>query len=273
MAIGSIILAGLKAGARIVGGHAVASAALTFAGAIGKKVVGFCKNIFNNRINNAVENKLKKENIQQTAKEVADMGAFDKQTASQEQILNFDKSLDNIREEYYQKLYKIETSTINDSRAILNEITKIIENEFKPKGIEINIDSIKYKFENSINLFKNSFSIGVIRHIALSDNEMERILKIRDYNKRQKDINNYINKFVKEATEEYCSNLDNITNESLKIIGDTVNDYLNNTESGIKTITEEIENNEKLNIKEIETKRKEYENKAKLLEEFLNILD
>ena len=277
MAISTVVKTGVKAGVKASvnflkkpevrkGLKKIAAPILQHAG---KVIIEKSKNF----IDNIFKNKITKEDNKKISKKIAENGAFDKQEASQEQILNFDKFLDNIREENYQKLDNIEKYTIDFIRMRLEEITKIIENDFKPYGIEINIDSIKYKFENLINLFKNSFSNGVIRHIALSDSKMEKILKIKDNNKRQNDINEYIDKLVENATKNYCSNLDNITKESLKIIGDTVNDYLNNTENSIKNITEEIENNAKLNIKEIETKRKEYENKAKLLEEFISILD
>ena len=277
MAISTVVKTGVKAGVKASvnflkkpevrkGLKKIAAPILQHAG---KVIIEKSKNF----IDNIFKNKITKEDNKKISKKIAENGAFDKQEASQEQILNFDKFLDNIREENYQKLDNIEKYTIDFIRMRLEEITKIIENDFKPYGIEINIDSIKYKFENLINLFKNSFSNGVIRHIALSDSKMEKILKIKDNNKRQNDINEYIDKLVENATKNYCSNLDNITKESLKIIGDTVNDYLNNTENSIKNITEEIENNAKLNIREIETKRKEYENKAKLLEEFISILD
>ena len=277
MAISTVVKTGVKAGVKASvnflkkpevrkGLKKIAAPILQHAG---KVIIEKSKNF----IDNIFKNKITKEDNKKISKKIAENGAFDKQEASQEQILNFDKFLDNIREENYQKLDNIEKYTIDFIRMRLEEITKTIENDFKPYGIEINIDSIKYKFENLINLFKNSFSNGVIRHIALSDSKMEKILKIKDNNKRQNDINEYIDKLVENATKNYCSNLDNITKESLKIIGDTVNDYLNNTENSIKNITEEIENNAKLNIKEIETKRKEYENKAKLLEEFISILD
>ena len=107
----------------------------------------------------------------------------------------------------------------------------------------------------------------------MSDYKMSKILKIKNDKDRFNKINKYINNIVKEAIEEYCSNLDNITNESLKIVSDAVNDNLNNTENSINNIREEIENNMKLEVKEIEAKRKEYENKSKLLEEFIDILD
>lgn len=204
---------------------------------------------------------------------MAEKGSFDETNATMEEIIDFDRILEEIRDSYYKKLNNIEKSTIEGSRNILEQNIEIIEKEFKPNGIEINIDAIKYKFENLIKLFKNSFSNGVISHIAMSDYKMSKILKIKNDKERFNKINKYINELVSDAIKEYCSNLDNITNESLKIVSDAVNDNLNNTENSINNIREEIENNMKLEVKEIEAKRKEYENKSKLLEEFIDILD
>lgn len=227
------------------------------------------KNIFEN----IRENKITKEYNEQMAKKMSEKGSFDEANTTTEKIIDFDSMLDEVRDDYYKKLNNIEKSTIDGSKKILEQNIEIIENEFKPNGIEINIDSIKYKFDNLIKLFKNSFSNGVISHIAMSDYQMSNILKIENDKQRYRKINDYFNKLVKDAIEEYCENLDNITNESLKIISDAVNDNLNNTENSINNIKEEIENNIKLDIKDIEAKRKEYEEKSNLLEEFINILD
>lgn len=233
------------------------------------KIIAVGKNI----IDNIMGNKITKEYNEQMAQKMAEKGSFDETNATTEEIIDFDRILEEVRDSYYKKLNNIEKSTIEGSRNILEKNIEIIENEFKPNGIEINIDAIKYKFENLIKLFKNSFSNGVISHIAMSDYKMSKILKIKNDKDRFNKINKYINELVSDAIKEYCSNLDNITNESLKIVSDAVNDNLNNTENSINNIREEIENNMKLEVKEIEAKRKEYENKSKLLEEFIDILD
>lgn len=235
-----------------------------------KKGIIWCKN---NLFGKIKENKITKEYNEQVAQKMAERGSFDETNATTEEIIDFDRILEEIRDSYYKKLNNIEKSTIEGSRNILEQNIEIIEKEFKPNGIEINIDAIKYKFENLIKLFKNSFSNGVISHIAMSDYKMSKILKIKNDKDRFNKINKYINELVSDAIKEYCSNLDNITNESLKIVSDAVNDNLNNTENSINNIREEIENNMKLEVKEIEAKRKEYENKSKLLEEFIDILD
>lgn len=235
-----------------------------------KKGIEWCKN---NLFGKIKENKITEEYNEQMAQKMAEKGSFDETNATTEEIIDFDRILEEIRDSYYKKLNNIEKSTIDGSRKILEQNIEIIENEFKPNGIEINIDAIKYKFENLIKLFKNSFSNGVISHIAMSDYKMSKILKIKNDKERFNKINKYINELVSDAIKEYCSNLDNITNESLKIVSDAVNDNLNNTENSINNIREEIENNMKLEVKEIEAKRKEYENKSKLLEEFIDILD
>ena len=233
------------------------------------KIIAVGKNI----IRNIMGDKITKEYNEQVAEKMAEKGSFDETNATTEEIIDFDRMLEEVRDSYYKKLNNIEKATIDGSRKILEQNIEIIESEFKPNGIEINIDAIKYKFENLIKLFKNSFSNGVISHIAMSDYKMSKILKIRNDKERFNKINKYINELVSDAIEEYCSNLDNITNESLKIVSDSVNDNLNNTENSINNIKEEIENNIKLDIKDIETKRKEYKDKSKLLEEFINILD
>lgn len=233
------------------------------------KIIAVGKNI----IDKIRGNPITKEYNEQMAEKMAERGSFDETNATMEEIIDFDRILEEVRDSYYKKLNNIEKSTIEGSRNILEQNIEIIENEFKPNGIEINIDAIKYKFENLIKLFKNSFSNGVISHIAMSDYKMSKILKIKNDKDRFNKINKYINELVSDAIKEYCSNLDNITNESLKIVSDAVNDNLNNTENSINNIREEIENNMKLEVKEIEAKRKEYENKSKLLEEFIDILD
>ena len=235
-----------------------------------KKGIIWCKNKLFGDIR---ENKITEEYNEQMAQKMAERGSFDETNATTEEIIDFDRILEEVRDSYYKKLNNIEKSTIEGSRNILEQNIEIIENEFKPNGVEINIDAIKYKFENLIKLFKNSFSNGVISHIAMSDYKMSKILKIKNDKDRFNKINKYINELVSDAIKEYCSNLDNITNESLKIVSDAVNDNLNNTENSINNIREEIENNMKLEVKEIEAKRKEYENKSKLLEEFIDILD
>lgn len=235
-----------------------------------KKGIIWCKN---NLFGKIKENKITEGDNEQMAQKMAERGSFDETNATMEEIIDFDRILEEVRDNYYKKLNNIEKATIEGSRNILEQNIEIIESEFKPNGIEINIDAIKYKFENLIKLFKNSFSNGVISHIAMSDYKMSKILKIKNDKDRFNKINKYINELVSDAIKEYCSNLDNITNESLKIVSDAVNDNLNNTENSINNIREEIENNMKLEVKEIEAKRKEYENKSKLLEEFIDILD
>ncbi len=232
-----------------------------------------------------------------SAREISKAGAYDPETATIEETKAITKILNEIKEEYKTKLKQYEEKSIELSKEIKNKIVDMIETELNQKsnydhsinpfiqsealekeinkkfeGLGINVGEIETKFSDTITNFKRTFSSEILDHIAIGDTKCAEILKLENKKERRDKIKNYFDELVDNALNNFCFNIDEISKTSLDSIKENVNKIMKNNEESIKNIKKEIEENMKLSESEIEAKRKEYDRKEEIINNFLETI-
>lgn len=232
-----------------------------------------------------------------SAKKVSKAGAYDPETATIEETKAITKILNEIKEEYKTKLKQYEEKSIELSKEIKNKIVDMIETELNQKSnydpsinpflqseelekefnkkfesLNINVADIETKFSDTITNFKITFSSEILDHIAIGDTKCAEILKLENKKERRDKIKNYFDELVDNALNNFCFNIDEISKNSLNSIKRNINRVMKNNQESVENIKKEIEENIKLSESEIEAKRKEYERKEKIINNFLETI-
>lgn len=232
-----------------------------------------------------------------SAKKVSKAGAYDPETATIEETKAITKILNDIKEEYKTKLKQYEEKSIELSKEIKNKIVDMIETELNQKsnydpsinpflqseelekeinkkfeGLGINVGEIETKFSDTITNFKRTFSSEILDHIAIGDTKCAEILKLENKKERKDKIKNYLDELVDNALNNFCDSIDEISTNSLNAIKRNINRIKKNNEESIENIKKEIEENMKLSESEIEAKRKEYDRKEEIINNFLETI-
>ena len=232
-----------------------------------------------------------------SAKKVSKAGAYDPETATIEETKAITKILNEIKEEYKTKLKQYEEKSIELSKEIKNKIVDMIETELNQKSnydpsinpflqseelekefnkkfesLNINVADIETKFSDTITNFKRTFSSEILDHIAISDRRCSDILKLKNKREKEKEIKSYLDELVDNALNNFCFNIDEISKNSLNSIKRNINRVMKNNQESVENIKKEIEENIKLSESEIEAKRKEYERKEKIINNFLETI-
>lgn len=234
-----------------------------------------------------------------SAKKVSKAGAYDSETATIEETKAITKILNDIKEEYKTKLKQYEEKSIELSKEIKNKIVDMIETELNQKsnydpsinpflqsealekeinkkfeGLGINVGEIETKFSDTITNFKRTFSSEILDHIAIGDTKCAEILKLENKKERKDKIKNYLDELVDNALNNFCDSIDEISTNSLNAIKRNINRIKKNNEESIENIKKEIEENMKLSESEseIEAKRKEYDRKEEIINNFLETI-
>ena len=232
-----------------------------------------------------------------SAKKVSKAGAYDPKTATIEETKAITKILNEIKEEYKTKLKQYEEKSIELSKEIKNKIVDMIETELNQKsnydpsinpfiqsealekeinkkfeGLGINVGEIETKFSDTITNFKRTFSSEILDHIAIGDTKCAEILKLENKKERKDKIKNYLDELVDNALNNFCDSIDEISTNSLNAIKRNINRIKKNNEESIENIKKEIEENMKLSESEIEAKRKEYDRKEEIINNFLETI-
>ena len=232
-----------------------------------------------------------------SAREISKAGAYDPETATIEETKAITKILNDIKEEYKTKLKQYEEKSIELSKDIKNKIVDMIETELNQKsnydpsinpfiqsealekeinkkfeGLGINVGEIETKFSDTITNFKRTFSSEILDHIAIGDTKCAEILKLENKKERKDKIKNYLDELVDNALNNFCDSIDEISTNSLNAIKRNINRIKKNNEESIENIKKEIEENMKLSESEIEAKRKEYDRKEEIINNFLETI-
>lgn len=232
-----------------------------------------------------------------SAREISKAGAYDPETATIEETKAITKILNDIKEEYKTKLKQYEEKSIELSKEIKDKIVDMIETELNQKsnydpsinpfiqseelekeinkkfeGLGINVGEIETKFSDTITNFKRTFSSEILDHIAIGDTKCAEILKLENKKERKDKIKNYLDELVDNALNNFCDSIDEISTNSLNAIKRNINRIKKNNEESIENIKKEIEENMKLSESEIEAKRKEYDRKEEIINNFLETI-
>ena len=232
-----------------------------------------------------------------SAREISKAGAYDSETATIEETKAITKVLNDIKEEYKTKLKQYEEKSIELSKEIKDKIVDMIETELNQKsnydpsinpfiqsealekeinkkfeGLGINVGEIETKFSDTITNFKRTFSSEILDHIAIGDTKCAEILKLENKKERKDKIKNYLDELVDNALNNFCDSIDEISTNSLNAIKRNINRIKKNNEESIENIKKEIEENMKLSESEIEEKRKEYDRKEEIINNFLETI-
>ena len=98
------------------------------------------------------------------------------------------------------------------------------------------------------------------------------ILKLKNKREKEKEIKSYLDELVDNALNNFCDSIDEISTNSLNAIKRNINRIKKNNEESIENIKKEIEENMKLSESEIEAKRKEYDRKEEIINNFLETI-
>lgn len=214
---------------------------------------------------------------QRSADTIANNEAYDREKATKEETQRMYESLKSIKEDFKVDLDNIENKSINYAKDIMNNFLKQIENEFLNntdiyKDLNINIEDIEYKFNQSIREFKKNFSSEILNHISIGDARCDEIFKLENKDKRRDKIKKYFDELVDNALDNLRESINDIIEGSLNSIYRNINMVIKNKEESVKNIKKEIENNINLNESEIEAKRKEYDRKEEIINNLLETI-
>lgn len=215
---------------------------------------------------------------QRSAETIANNEAYDREKATKEETQRMYESLKSIREDFKIDLDNIQNKTIKYSTDIKDNFIKEIENKFLDnntdiyKDLNINIEDIEYRFNQSIREFKNNFSSEILSHIAIGDAKCDEILKLENKNRRKEEISKYFDKLVNNALDNVCDSINDIIQGSLNSMYRNISRVIKNKEESIENIKKELEENINLDESQIEEKRKEYERKEKIIDSLLETI-
>ena len=214
---------------------------------------------------------------QRSADTIANNEAYDREKATKEETQRMYESLKPIKEDFQKDLNNIENNIIKFSKDIMSNFLKQIENEFLNntdiyKDLNINIEDIEYKFNQSIREFKKNFSSEILNHISIGDARCDEIFKLENKDKRRDKIKKYFDELVNNALDNLRESINDIIEGSLNSIYRNINMVIKNKEESVKNIKKEIENNINLNESEIEAKRKEYDRKEEIINNLLETI-
>ena len=214
---------------------------------------------------------------QRSADTIANNEAYDREKATKEETQRMYESLKPIKEDFQKDLNNIENNIIKFSKDIMSNFLKQIENEFLNntdiyKDLNINIEDIEYKFNQSIREFKKNFSSEILNHISIGDAKCDEIFKLENKDKRRDKIKKYFDELVNNALDNLRESINDIIEGSLNSIYRNINMVIKNKEESVKNIKKEIENNINLNESEIEAKRKEYDRREEIINNFLETI-
>ena len=223
-----------------------------------KKVLGFME-------------KISKNIGEQSNDEIRNMEAYS-EDASISQLQNLNSILNNMRMELKEDIKEVEETFSVNLEDSFNKIESFIKENICSQGINIDILALRHNFDKLINDFKNSFSNNINGRIALSDYECLNILGIKNPEERSNRMKNYLDKIIEEYLNKYFDDLDFITNNTIEFIQRSVERIKKEQLIRVDIIKKEIEDNINLNESEIEEKRKEYDRKEEIINNFLETI-
>lgn len=232
-----------------------------------------------------------------SAEKVRNARSYNPTNATVRDTVDIYKLLEDIREDYKEKLNQYEKKIVEYSNEIKDFVVKNIDEELNQKSnydssnpnpflqkeelerefnksfymdLDINIGDIEVKVTQTIDKFKN-FKDEILSHINIR--ECAKILKIKNGKEREEEMKKYLDGLVDNALNSFCDSIDDIAKNSLDAIKTNIDRVMKNNEESIYNIKKEIEANKKLSSEEIEVKRKEYNRKEEVINSLLGTLE
>ncbi len=273
-------------------------------GRVTRKLVDTGKKVIQKAVQKAVDFfRGGKTELEQTysksAEKVRNARSYNPTNATVRDTVDMNELLEDIREDYKEKLNQYEKKIVEYSNEIKDFVVKNIDEELNQKSnydssnpnpflqkeelerefnksfymdLDINIGDIEVKFTQTIDKSKN-FKDEILSHIGISDRKCAEILNLENGKEREEEMKRYIDGLIGNALNSFCDSIDEIAKNSIDAIKININRVMKNNEESIYNIKKEIEANKKLSSEEIEVKRKEYNRKEEVINSLLGTLE
>lgn len=209
---------------------------------------------------------------EKTNDKVRKMKHYNREDNSVSQLQNLNSILNDIKESKKSSLKELENNFVSNLEKIYIPIETFIKENMNSEEFGIDTYSLRFNFDKLIKDFKNSFYDEINNKISLSDYKCLSILEIKASEKRLVEMNSYIDEIIKKSLDKYFDDLDFITNNTIDFIQRNIDRRKKEQLIKIDMIKKEIEENANLNESEIEAKRKEYDRKEEIINNFLEII-
>lgn len=204
-------------------------------------------------------------------KDIESMPAYDPKDATMAELHNLQIMLNNMKADLKDKTSVVEELFTSNVKESFDSIEKFIKDDICSYGINIDTASLRFNFDRFIDNFSNSFSSNVDSRLSLSDYKCTSILSINNPSERSSSINIYIDEVINEYLDKYYRDLDFITESTINFIHRSIERVRNDNLDAVNSIKKELDENMNLDYSEIENKRKNYDDKEKVINELLNL--
>lgn len=183
------------------------------------------------------------------------------------------ETLKSIRNNYQDKLDRRQAQIERYAKESFEEIIKMLESGFSSTNIIVNVSDLQNQFKKALNECRKKLSNTLLDNLALNNSKFKSILELKDIEKRDLEVSRFVDDLSERIIKEFTGNLDQITNEVLTTIQASIHRELENYQSQIQTIQQELNENERLNQEQIAAKKKEYERRQEIINQFLLLLN
>lgn len=204
-------------------------------------------------------------------KDIENMPAYDPKDATMAELRNLQIMLNNMKLDLKDKTSVVEELFTSNVKESFDNIEKFIKDDICSYGINIDTDSLRFNFDRFIDNFSNSFSSNVDSRLSLSDYKCTSILSINNPSERSSSMNSYIDEIINEYLDKYYKDLDFITESTIDFIYRNIERVKNSNLDTVNSIKKELHENMNLDYSEIENKRRNYDDKEKVINELLNL--
>ena len=196
--------------------------------------------------------------------------SYNPETATIDETVKYNELLTKKRDEFTTICSDLERGFQEEAKKILSVFLHCVKTINEQQGLTISVEYIKNEFEKYGNDIKGGISDLVNRRLALSDTECAKILGHETGDKRSAEIDNFLKKIVREGSQKYMDNFDNVISRALSLVKDRVTDKVSEKETFAKKAKEELNSlNRDLSLSEVNEKREEFEHKIKVLSQVL----
>lgn len=183
------------------------------------------------------------------------------------------ETLKSIRNNYQDKLDRRQAQIERYAKESFEEIIKMLESGFSSTNIIVNVSDLQNQFKKALNECRKKLSNTLLDNLALNNSKFKSILELKDIEKRDLEVSRFVDDLSERIIKEFTGNLDQITNEVLTTIQASIHRELENYQSQIQAIQQELNENERLNQEQIVAKKKEYERRQEIINQFLLLLN
>ena len=183
------------------------------------------------------------------------------------------ETLKSIRNNYLDKVDRKQAQIERYAKESFEEIIKMLESGFSSTNIIVNVSDLQNQFKKALNECRKKLSNTLLDNLALNNSKFKSILELKDIEKRDLEVSRFVDDLSERIIKEFTGNLDQITNEVLATIQESIHRELENYQSQIQAIQQELNENERLNQEQIAAKKKEYERRQEIINQFLLLLN